>query len=174
MPSERAQHALLCAEKLLEWMSESEHKILANDFASMIYSSICECSQHLLVQRQHRHRHRFKEKLWENYYKLCSSDTFRSSWKSFLQSSIGLSACPIFYQYITQKIMEMVIKEQFSVEQQSSSNGKPTPPALDYAESNALRYCAGYVIRSLLKKLRRSAAKEELVLCMEEMMGGKC
>ena len=52
------------------------------------------------------------------------------------------------------------------------------PPAskevLDFEECSALRYSAGYIICSLIKKITRSRhqLKQELVLCLREMIQG--
>ena len=44
---------------------------------------------------------------------------------------------------------------------------------IDYEESNALRYCAGYILRSV-KKIDASAhpMKKELLLCVEDLLEG--
>ena len=70
--------------------------------------------------------------------------------------------------------MNDIIKEHFPVEQTSASCSH-TINSLDFQEINALRYMAGYILRSLSKKIARSAdpLKDELILCLDEIMEGK-
>ena len=112
--------------------------------------------------------------MWENYHKLRSSRPYKDLWATLLRRSIATEACPIFYQFVTDAIMEELIKHHFSVEVVE----KEHEASLDYEERNALRYTAGYVIRSLTKKLQRAAhsMKKELIFCLstitEEDIGG--
>ena len=108
--------------------------------------------------------------MWEKYYKWCSSDDFRHLWTSILQSTVGLSGSAIFYQAVTDKIMSDIIKEQFPVDQMSGASNSVN--SLDFQEMNALRYTAGYVLRSVTKKISRSAdpLKEDLMLCLSDII----
>ena len=54
--------------------------------------------------------------MWEHYYKLRSCEDFVIRWAQFLQVSVGTKACPIFYQFVTDSIMEVLIKEHFPLE----------------------------------------------------------
>ena len=90
--------------------------------------------------------------MWEAYYKLCSSDEFRSLWSTFLEVNVGLEADPVFFKYVTKSIMEENNKSMFQVKERSSNEktDADSPPCeLDYEEHNALRYTAGYVIHAL-------------------------
>ena len=168
LTSERTQGARLCTEKLLEWMTEN--KDVSADFATNVISSLETCCRH---PRTVTYR-TMKEHMWEKYYKLCSSDSFRCLWTSFLEKSIGCHSDPIFFQFVTTVIMDSVIKDQFQV-QPTCADRSDFVASLDFEESNALHYTAGYVIRSLSKKLRRSAhlLKDELILCLEEINEGE-
>ena len=66
-------------------------------------------------------------------------------------------------------MMGQMIKQKFAfVHPAEMINDSP----LDYEESNALRYTAGYVVKSLQKKIRKSAhpLKESISLCLTEMV----
>ena len=52
-----------------------------------------------------------REKMWESYYKLCASDSFRERWVE----EIGAGATSVFFQFITDRIMEHLISSHFSV-----------------------------------------------------------
>ncbi len=108
--------------------------------------------------------------MWEAYHKLRTSAAFKSVWVRFLDTTVAVEACPIFYQYVTDKLFKALIVQHFpgSVEAVEKTS---TEPALTYEEINALRYAAGYVPRALRKKLERGShpLKEELVLYLYEM-----
>lgn len=111
--------------------------------------------------------------MWENYFKLRSSDSFKTSWKSLLQRTIGLSACPVFYQFVTDELMEVLIKEKF-VPPCGTADMSTLETYLDSEESNALLYTAGYVIHKLVKEIKHTSPhnQKELLLCLQEMGQG--
>ena len=106
--------------------------------------------------------------MWECYYKLHSSKEFVTRWAQFLQASVGTEACLIFYQFVTDTIMEVLIKEHFPLEVTCSEQKLAS---LRYEEVNTLRYTAGYVIWALRWKIEQSAhpLMKELILCLVEM-----
>ena len=112
----------------------------ASVFASNFIGSLNSCFSTYRTARSAR------EQMWERYYKLRSSEGFVTRWAEFLQASVGSEACPIFYQFVTDSIMEVLIKEHFPIEMACSEQKLAS---LDFEEANALRYTAGYVIRAL-------------------------
>ena len=64
-----------------------------------------------------------------------------------------------------------MIKEKFPI---SISARTETIASLSYIEKNALRYAAGYIPRSLCKKIKKSSDpdKLELLLCIDDMRQG--
>lgn len=169
--SERAQKALTCAQRTMDWIYEPENHEQAVDFAIKVVSLVRQSISLSTVNDPHSHR----ERMWELYYKLCSCDDFRSLWEKFIQDSIGLEADPIFYQYVTKSIMEDLIKSMFQITTKASEAeqlNEASPRSLDYEEHNALRYTEGYIIRSVLQKIKRSSHKhkDELILCLKELM----
>ena len=81
--------------------------------------------------------HTLKERMWGNYHKLCSSEKFRKQWVSFVQDLTGFNPRPIFYMFVTDTIMKLVIKKIFPVTDDESRN---TVSSLEYHECNAIRY----------------------------------
>ena len=163
LPTPLAKRAVRTAEMLLEWLSDTANELPSTAFASSFVDSLNTCFQPFTVKTVRSGR----EKMWENYYKLRSSDNFKTKWTTFLNDSVGSVACPIFYQYVTDCIMEVLIKQYFPVD----TTSEPDVASLTYEEANALRYTAGYVIRALRKKIEGSAHPllEELVLCLVDM-----
>lgn len=133
LATENAQRARLTAERLLTFFEASEKA--TGDFARKLLKCCCRpvtC----------------KERMWEKFYKLCAKEEFQTMWKMFIQTSIGFNGSPIFYQFVTRAILEELIKIQFPTELPSGTI-QPSSASLDFDESNALRYCGGYLIRSL-------------------------
>ena len=116
--------------------------------------------------------HTLIERMWENYRKLCSSEEFHNRWVSIVQDLTGFNPSPIFYMFVTDTIMKLVIKKIFPVTDDESGN---TVSSLEYHECNATRYTTGYVLRSLYKKVFRSAnpLRSSLLQCLKDMFEGK-
>ena len=57
-----------------------------------------------------------------------------------------------FYQFVTDTLMEELIKHHFPV---AAAKNEQHDAPLDYEEVNTLRYTAGYVTRALTKKVRK-------------------
>ena len=166
--TEKAQRACLCASRLLKWIKSNEKE--AATFATNLMKSLRQCCMHprpILC-------HTLKERMWQNYYKLCSSDDFRTSWIHFLEKSIGFEQCATFYQFVTKTIIQEIIKMQFPIISSPSQSLSPIArgASLDFEESNALHYCGGYLLKSLKKKVTKSAhsLKESLLLCLEDLL----
>lgn len=104
--------------------------------------------------------------MWENLFKLRASEKFKACWSSFLFESIGVPACPIFFQYVVDCMFTVLIKQLYHFDKA----GENIDVQLNYEEKNALRYTAGYVIKTLIKKLKHSAhpLKEEMSCCLLE------
>ena len=70
-------------------------------------------------------------------------------------------------------MLDNIIKAQLPI----GNNDIPDMPAakLDYEESNALRYCIGYVLRFTKKKLNNSSHNKTktLLLCIEDIFESK-
>lgn len=112
--SQTARRARLCAERLLEWTTANEED--ASKFCLDLNSSLQLCLTH---PRKVKCR-TLRERIWEKYYKLRAS---AAKWDTFLQRSIGFGACPIFFQYVTDMIMELLLKEHFRMESTSQWKG---------------------------------------------------
>lgn len=149
----------MCAEKLLQFFSSN--KITSSVFAKAIVGSLDDCF------RESRSIRVAREKMWENYYKVRSSDEFQDAWTENLKN-IECKACPIFFQFVTDRMMESLIIEHYPL-------GLHAPcmsvAPLDNEEISALRYTAGYVIHSLQKKVKKMAhpLNKEVLWCLMEM-----
>jgi hypothetical protein len=107
-----------------------------------------------------------REKMWQKYYEMRTSEHFKGAWSDILKN-INSVPCPIFYQFVTDKIMESLIDEYYRL--QSESQCTPATRPLDHEDMCALRYTAGYVIHSLKKRAKAQPVKKEILLCLEEL-----
>ena len=76
----------------------------------------------------------------------------------------------IFYQFVTNAIFEEVVLHYFAIEDMES---KEITSYFTYEELNALRYTAGYVLKSVLHKIENSKTnphqKEVMTLCLTDL-----
>ena len=70
-----------------------------------------------------------------------------------MEQSLGKQVSSIFYQYDTDVIFKELVKQHTPTD--TVRHGPDLEvPALDYQETNALHYAAGYIIRALNVSLR--------------------
>lgn len=138
----------------------------ANEQALSTFSLHLVSKLQVAVSQQARKLQTRGEKMWGMHHSIHSSDDFRTTWERFLHESPGCEACPIFYQYVTDKVFKKLTFTHFPVTESEHHTDK-TMDNLTYEEANALRYTAGYVCRSLRKKI---AGSDELKLCLEELL----
>ena len=164
IPSESAKEAYLAASEMLEWLATQENAVLATPICQGIMAALSRC----IPQGSTSSRAK-RERMWGKFYRTRTSTEFKELWICLMQLSIGKSASPIFYQYITDVLFKNMIKCNFPVNP-VASQAHDMPP-LDYQESNALHYAAGYAPRAVQKHLERGSHphKEELVLCLVEL-----
>ena len=160
IPSEPARRARALGEKYLEWCQEDKNERDFQLFSEDLVKDVEACFTSLPTAKARR------ERMWERYFKYRSSSEFTHKWKDHL-SAVEESPSPLFYQFITDVIMEHLIRKHFPV----TSEHVECSATLDYEEHNAIRYTAGYVLRAIQKKINRSShpLKGELALCLEEL-----
>lgn len=144
--SERAQKALTCAKRTLNWIIAPHNQKLAAIFAKELVTLLQDC---IVLPTSTTTSDKHREEMWTSYYNLRSSDSFLSMLSNFLKSNIGLESDPIFFQFITKAIMDNLIQRTCEITVADLPDAtEHVPLSLDYKEHNALRYNAGYVIRS--------------------------
>ena len=164
IPSDSAKEAHLAASEMLEWLTTSDNAALATPISQRIMAALSKCIPQGSTSTRAK-----RERMWEKFYHTRTSTEFKELWIRLMQLSIGNSASLIFYQYITDVLFKTMIKCHFLVNPVACQAHDVSP--LDYQESNALRYAAGYVPRAIQKCLKRGThpLKEELVLCLVEL-----
>ena len=82
---------------------------------------------------------------------------------------LSLSAQPLFYQYVTEKIFQEMIQITFRTHKASIASS--TTEELTYEEANALRYVAGYVCFKIRKNISSSShpMKDKILFCLMDL-----
>ena len=104
-----------------------------------------------------------RDKLWTNYYTLCSSEKYKDFWKKTLLESVGIRVCPIFYQFIADDIIEQLPFFHFPNE----SRVDDLTEKMDSEDLCAVRYTAlGYKI---IGKEDKTICTPEISVCLAKM-----
>ena len=149
------------AEELLEWIALESNSACSETFTSSLIELIDKAFPGAPVQSGHMQASR--ERMWGMYYSIRTSQTFTFLWSTFLQQS-NSQATSLFYQSVTDKLFEKRIEFHFPISS-SSESVEVDMSTLTFEEENALRYAAGYVLRTVRKKISKSSSpqREELI-----------
>ena len=158
-----AASVLRAAKELNEWLKRPENQPSAEEFSSLLLSSVKACVARDMTSTRSR------EKMWSSYHQLRCSAAYISRWQCFLKQSLGVEGHPILFQSIGNAVLEKLVKEKCPV---SQTAGAEEQPEITMQELNALRYAAGYIPRALSKKLKKSAhpLKDQLQLCLLDLL----
>ena len=165
LPTRPAKQLSKQRKKVLEWSADRiKKKPLEKLFFDNLVTTLSTCFEdHVIVGKFQKQ----KERMWGRYYKLRSSDSYRVTLSKFLEA-LGREAIAVFYQFVTDSLLEQLIKLRYPIMVESLDD----EASLDFEECSPIRYAAGYVLRSLTKKLSRSKNKQELINCLQEMPEG--
>lgn len=164
LPTQPAISASTAAEGLLRWASNRENcdklDVFANELVTILKACIDGSSGRACQQAR-------REKMWSKYYQVRTSETFRAKWHEFLETSIRSRSTPLFWQYVSNEVFRALVKEAFK----PSHSDQMAAEEITYQEANALRYTAGYICRSMKRKLAvaNHPLKEELILAIDSM-----
>ena len=87
-------------------------------------------------------------------FKIPSTEAENAMWGHFIGKSLCVAVSPTFYQFITDRMFDELIKSEFKI----ISGGKSSAyQSLTREEEMALRYVAGYVCRKVREKLQSSS-----------------
>ena len=119
----------------------------------------------------------------EHVGEILQVDSFAKKWKQQLES-LHVTPTPFFFSVFNRLHDEESSKGEASCsywsQQRSQGPAFCLRTPLDYEECNDLHYMAGYVIKALLKKMKKSAhpLKDTTTICLKEMIenkeGGAC
>ena len=106
--------------------------------------------------------------IWSNFHAVRISPELKHLWVSNFEHIVRKPLDGIFIQYVTQQVMEGLLKVRYPVTQTEASSTSSI--SLTREEDNALRYVAGYIPFALWEKLQRSRhpLKEDFIICLTE------
>ena len=163
IPSPLAASSRKAAVGLLSWMERQENKDRVVVFANGLVKQLTVAFSSKAKGQKTR-----REKMWGLYHSIRTSASFIDLWVKLLQHS-GLEPLQTFYQHVTDQIFHDLIQQHFPVQLTESTEEANW---LGHQEANAIRYVAGYVCRSLRKKITSSSSplKQELLLALWELL----
>ena len=156
VPSQTARNVINIAKDMKKWIEQPENNAEITRFEENLMKSIESCFTYKgkIPKKQ-------REKMWSAYHTLRTSTNYLSLWKKFCKT-VGTEASPIFCQYIGDHVLKEQAKLKYPIS--DTSRIETEEAELTYEERNGLRYAAGYVPRSLKKKLYRSSHQHKEVL----------
>ena len=147
LPSDCAKATVSTAKTISTWATK--HQSEAERFEESLVSSLNSCLQHAKVKSEKIDR----EHMWCAYHALRTSDRYVTDWETFLQSAGITEVSVMFYQCVSDHMFKELIRLNFHKAEDTSVPRS----TLTYMETNAIRYTAGYIPRSLNKTLSKSS-----------------
>ena len=164
LPSSNASASLQAARELYAWCLDCKNESQLSSFAALIHSKLETALTKSAVNIQKQ-----REKMWGIYHSIRSSDEFVVMWKKFLVSSPKCAESPILFQNITDRIFRKMMAMVFtSIDEQDGGSTVTAACPLSYQETNALRYAAGYIYRTVKDRVMKKSM--EWLLSLEELL----
>ena len=149
--SSRGQKVLI----VLAELKKGDPKYLA-DIAITLLSRVYSC---IAAGKTYRLPSISQACVWRLFHQMRNSEGVRTLWKNF----IALHTFPAAESNLTQLLLDQMLKAMLKNEAQASAViSSSTVPPLSPREKNAVRYMAGYVVISLLRKFKRPVKKPVL------------
>ena len=165
VPSPAAENAVLNAKALLKWL---EHHKECAVFEKKLLTSLQECADKARTAGGKFHC----DRIWTAYHFLRTSDVYMCDWECVLLKAEVGQISVICYQYIGDKIFKKLIKTMYPLAAEKAESSLANCE-LTYEETNAVRYAAGYVVKSLQKKMLKTthaAQKDDFQLCLSQLV----
>lgn len=134
---------LQAATSLNVWCKDVRHALALKLFSKSIIGDLDSCLHEKIY------------KMWALFHECRTSSAYRLKWASFLKVTID-DYPALFYQYMTDSLFKILLRHKHMVYLTTTSTACPP---LTFEEQNALRYVAGFVIRSVLQKYKNESAE---------------
>ena len=164
VPSDLARNAVKTAAKLLEWTAESDANIKTfTDFFNGLVGKFEAC---FVSRRSFKVQEEF---MFRKYHELRTSDAFQKDWNTFLHLTVGQTATPTFFQFVSHEIFKDTVKAKLEVPERVQDESSQ----ISKEEENALRYVSGYICRKVQATFKSSSLlhKDAMILFMCELSG---
>ena len=108
------------------------------------------------------------DRIWTAYHTLRTSDVYICNWQCIIEKSGLTEGSAICFQCISDLVLKRLIKTTYPV----SIPKVHMNSSLTYEETNAVRYAAGFVLRTMKKNIGKSthAHKADLLLCLAQLL----
>ena len=140
IPSPSATAAVETAKKMSDYLCNDVNRDMVREYCENLYDMLAGCLSGKYKRSQYQ-----REKMWTKYHELRTSD----GWINFTSAAAGTSASPIFYQYVGNKLLQILITEFNSIHSHEEEHTQVQP--LSYHDCNVLR--AGKSIRTKIVTL---------------------
>ena len=154
-----APHLIQSARELEFWLIRNTDKAAA---FMVLWRRIMKPCSGLPSKKKER------EKMWSTYHTIRTSRDFVQLWEELLAISTSAPPDPLLYQHFSHLLFQRQLEEKLPSSSTIPTEEKP----LTEVELKAIRYTAGFVPHSLLRKMSKSThpKKKELCLCLREML----
>ena len=148
------------AQALLSCLEHMEHESLATFFLYLIErinGCIVEARKHKLPTSAEGH-------ICSSFHQLRFSDDVKQTWTSFVDTVIPMSdreESELVLQLLMDRVLKKLLANTAEAARKKPPNSAEVRP-LTTTESNAVRYMAGYVAISLLKRFRKPTRHPQL------------
>ena len=158
MPSAPATLALNTANTLLKWIPTNCHEVEL--FQTQLRDLLSSCI--VPVASSSSADAKMRSKMWSKYQSVRTSPLYLNAWKAFLRKCSQLEMSHMFCQYIGHRFFLHLIKSQCNFAAHDINSKMPID--LTDEENQALCYAAGYIPRSLKKKILKSSRPHQQIL----------
>ena len=157
-----ADFAMKTASALSTWITE--HKDSAKIFEQKLVVKLQECVDKALAASGKMH----SDRIWTAYHTLRTSDVYVCDWQCIIEKAGLKEGSAICFQCIGDFILKKLIKTTYPVTITKAHMNS----TLTYEETNAVRYAAGFVLRTMKKNIEKSmhAHKADLLLCLAQLL----
>ena len=144
----------------LGWMRDNSKRF--EMFASTLLSHLNSCFKHRTGGRIDSQAAR--EKMWTKFQAVRTSPEFKSLWESFfLEAGVTAPVPAVMYQSVSDKLFQYCIQQYCPLPTTLPFQSDSGSQQLTYEEENALRYAAGYVLKSVRKKASMQKALQQAI-----------
>lgn len=144
-------------EKLLVYLEESQPNDSLTGVATSLTSKVYSC---IAIGDQYKLPSVAQSKIFSAFHKLRTSRDIKEIWSALRIPETLVHESHLALQLIVDRLMKQMIANKVKAEQDRSNPQQLFP--LNHREKNAVRYMAGYVAVSLLKRYKRHPKKEKI------------
>ncbi len=106
--------------------------------------------------------------MWTLYHGVRTSKDYQVVWASLASSSCS-EVPPLLSQFVGDRMFKEIIKRHYPID---VSSKVVSPQTLTVEETYGLRYAAGYIVRSIKNKMKKSThpLKKDILLCTFDLL----